>query len=142
MVNSIDDAYAYVRRNVELFFRSGQPSALECATALANDAILLGSTEVHLARVDDWWLVSANQDWLVQGDHAVEALFQRMWPFKEAGVNSIRSEVLIGAFAAKIVLLTPSTRVVLRGDVRDGEGLETRLAPYAWRRAVAYRMND
>ena len=52
---------------------------------------------------DTWWVVVADVDWLASAGRPLSELFSTIVPFPGAGDNSMRSEVLLGAFAEQVL---------------------------------------
>jgi hypothetical protein len=103
----------HVRKYPDRFLRGVPATGVELAEKLAGDLLLLGGRSTLLLRVSDWYGVASDVRWL--GDHASDwrKAFREMRPFPEAGVNSVHSEILIGAFAGDVVVQAPSQPPVL-----------------------------
>ncbi|HEY7116786.1 MAG TPA: hypothetical protein VH475_09380 [Tepidisphaeraceae bacterium] len=136
----VADALTHLRAHPEFYLPGGRLEPSDFATRLAGDALALGATRTLAVHHHDWWAVAADTDWLVAIPQvAPRELFQRIVPFPQAGANSMRSEVLIAAFADDVVTWTNGVLEVLKGR---SEGLESpRMIPNdgTWRRAVAFR---
>ena len=132
-----DDPVGFVRRNIQMFFPNGPPSAMECATRLVEDALTLGASTVRISVESGFWTVCANENWLFHEELDVSALFRRLVPLPEAGPNSFRSEVFLGAFAETIEVLVPergwtNIRGLLPTSVRESA------TSRGWRAAIAF----
>lgn len=132
-----DNAVEYVRKNATMFFRSGRASAREGSTNLASDALLSGASTVSIVRDGLLWIVGADVDWLVHATIDISDLFIRLVPFPEAGANTVRSEVVIGAFANVLAIVDSVSIVTLRGMV-DETSLRAQFVRHGWVRAVAF----
>jgi hypothetical protein len=106
------DALAHLRKNPSMYFRSGQFSALEMATRLVGEAILRGAQKVSVDRDGEWYLVSADVDWLAEIERDP---FNEVIPFPEAGANSMLQDVLLTAFAGDVF-------TVASGELRKIKG--------------------
>ncbi|MBB3210722.1 hypothetical protein FHS27_006570 [Rhodopirellula rubra] len=119
------------------------PTAAVIAGAIANDAIVLGASDTRAFRFDDWWIISADSDWLNAPCKCfappTEA-FRRVLAFPEIGVNSMRHEILATAFATSVVSLSPTDRIVVSGDVPDDDPVWGQMTASNVMRAVALRM--
>jgi hypothetical protein len=105
----------------------------------AGDALILGAHAVETRHVGDCWAVSADVDWLAVPGETLEDLFDNVVAFPEAGVNSMRSEVLLAAFADTVTTTTPSGTTVIKPG--DGGPLDVQsLVPGTWARTVAFRV--
>src|SRR5690349_4433092 len=91
------DPVTHVRDNPAMYLRGGRRDAVELARQLAGDAIYLGAKRAQILEVNGWLLVAADIDWMKDRD--VRETFQQIVPFTEAGVNSMRSEILLTAYA-------------------------------------------
>ena len=96
------DAMEHIRSNPEMYTGNVTPNP----ATIAQDAITLGAADTRVFRLDDWWIIAADTDWLnASCKHSaspVEA-FNRVLAFPEYGVNSIRHEILATAFATTVI---------------------------------------
>jgi len=142
VLKQIRDATQYVRQNPKLFFRTGIPSGNECALQLAGDALILGGRNVGILRHDTWWIVGADEDWLVHPQLSTEDLFARLVAFPEAGDNSVRSEILVSVFAQDVVLFLDRIGTSLRGKPIPNVVSEIVANRSEWRRAISFQWID
>lgn len=112
------DPIQHIREHVGLYIPGGEPRAEYLTSRLALDALTLGVRDVTIKRGGDWWLVHGTTDWL-RGttEEEIRKLFTNIVPFPEAGVNSMRSEVLITAFARDVATAKETHRIVIAGDI-------------------------
>ncbi|CAN5822960.1 hypothetical protein BH09VER1_BH09VER1_41440 [soil metagenome] len=140
----LGDVHSYIRRCAHIFVRNQPASGLELANRMATDTFILGSRACHLFTEQGWWIVVADADWF--GSHSEEALFTRILPYTEAGANSIRTEVLIGAFASCVWTATPTLDSTVKGTPSEMDlirGLAKKLClPLQWARAVAFKCEE
>lgn len=129
---------SWVRAHPERFFRTGRPSGLELAYHLMCDAVHLAG-ECTIARHGEWWAVSSRQDWLVHDSSGVTDLFARVVPAPEQGVNSMRAEVIVGAFARNVGTFDGTSWTVVRGEI-PGAVRKRFGAAAGFRRAVIFRL--
>lgn len=133
---SVVDPIEFVRKNVKLFFRSGVFDPDELVAHLVAEALRGRATSVRILRFTDWWIVAGDTDWL--GSDA-ERSFRMVVSYPEGGVNSMRAELLVTAFAdaagtggsrdwQNVVGQCPSEIIALASDLAS-EG-----------RAVAFRV--
>jgi hypothetical protein len=94
------DPLDFVKRKPEYFFR-GEPNPQEVLEYLVHDARSLG-VECTTYSEADWWLVFSATDWLATVEVSPADLFSRAVPAPEQGVNTMRHEILVGAFAEDI----------------------------------------
>lgn len=114
------DPVEHIRENPEMYLPEGGAIPAYLATRLAGDALLLGAGRVEISRHGDWWHVVSDHDWIAAssvGD--VKETFSHVLPFPEAGVNAMRSEVLLLAFADAVVTTAAGRCATLKGDPAD-----------------------
>jgi hypothetical protein len=119
-IQVLNNAVEMIRKRPEMYVGAcvTQPEFLPgfLATSLASDAIYLGVTQVEIRRIDDWWTVASDEDWLTyRNSLGVRETFNRILPFPGM-VNSHRSEVLIHAFASSAFTTRAGALVVVSGD--------------------------
>ena len=138
----IDDAVGTVQSNPSMYLQTEEARAYQLVSSLASDATILEAFPVVIDRIAGWWVVAAEQDWLIKGNEfPPEISFRRIVPFPEAGQNSIRSEILLTAFADRAVTYRGGERLVITGDEKELEELEVTLRRhYRNHRIVAFRM--
>jgi hypothetical protein len=139
-MQAVKDAVAYVRQRPERFCQAGFPNPVELATNLVSEALILGGHETCTLRQGEWWIIGSEVDWLrTHPDYSPRDLFFRIVAFPEAGANSMRAEILLTAFAHKVITVSGDGRDVIKGRVSQTAGiwrvLESRLG---WTRAVAF----
>src|SRR5690348_11695923 len=111
------DPLEHIRANREMYLPGGRCDPAYLATRVAEDALTSGAKRVEILHWQDWWVVAADSDWMARccsGD--VRELFDRVVPFPESGVNSMRSEVLLSAFADEVVTGGPGEGAVIKGN--------------------------
>jgi hypothetical protein len=133
------DPINHIRSNRAMYIPgAGDPSSY-LAQRLLSDAMLLGASHVNVHRDGDWYTVAADKDWLANsGAQDVRELFSRVVPFPQAGVNSMRAEVLLSAFARDVITSDESTATPIQGNVQTS--LFPLLAPWPWARIVRFRV--
>lgn len=143
-MNIVDDPLPFIRKSPERFLRQIPAQGHELATNLVGDAVLLTGAAATVCRgPGPWWIVGCEKDWLALGATAGNPCqaFQRLLPFPEAGANSVRSEVLLTAFAEVVISVGPEGRWVGLGTVDDSDPVWTRIEKRErWQRSVAFRM--
>jgi hypothetical protein len=140
----LTDSLPFIRSSPERFLRQTPATGHELATALAGDALLLTGAPTTLTRVrGDWWVVGCEADWLARPETEANPVsaFSRILPFPEAGPNSMRAEVLIGAFATTAVTVGAGERLVVAGNVDDSDPIWMILEDHSeWGRSVAFKI--
>jgi hypothetical protein len=138
------DALAVIRANPRLYMGEPVVTAAGLSARVADDARILGCLPVEVEEHEDWCLVGAGADWCKFGRHApADALdlFRRAWPFLEVGANSIRSEILVAAFACDVFTGSSDGVQVVQGAEPENS-VRQRVAPRLSRRVIGFRMGS
>lgn len=112
-------ASEYIRAHSEMYLPpGGLPLAAKLVGLLVADSLALRVQDVHITRSGEWCAVSADCDWLGLGKNtsAVHELFRNALPLPEAGVNSIRHEVVVAAFSRDVLTSLNGEVVVIAND--------------------------
>jgi hypothetical protein len=134
------DPLSHVRSHPEMYLPEGQPRGRALAHRIAGDPFLFGAENVLVTNDRGWWAVFADVDWLSTDPTMSPAdLFKRAVPFPEAGVNSLRSEILVTAYADEVVIGTPHDREVIKGEAVSPQQLPQPPGHFRWSRMVAFR---
>jgi hypothetical protein len=111
-----DDAVSYIKKTPERFFRTGSSNPIELATHVLGDALIAGATATSIFRVDGWWVIGSDVDWLInQGRYTIKDLFSRIVSLPLAGPNSMRAEILLTAFTGAVITVGNSDCLTLKG---------------------------
>ena len=137
------DPLEMIRDRAGMFLPDGD-RGMSLAKHLEADARLLGAGWVQVERLGDWYLVGSDTDWCRVGRfHPSDPLdlFRRAWTFPEAGVNSIRSEIVVTALAEDVFTGTASERQIVQGGEPPPQvwGL---VQSRTWRRVIGFRMGN
>lgn len=137
----IIDSIEWIKKNHDRFFRRNN-IGLELSTNIISDALLLTDKPITVLNKNDWWIIGSQADWLsTHFNNSIEELFSRVIPFPEAGQNSIRSEVLLTAFAKDIVTVVNKKVVIIKGSISDEENFFKILQKDShWERIIAFRV--
>jgi hypothetical protein len=121
-MQAVADAVGYVRKRPERFFRTEAPEPVELVAHIVSETFALGGGETCAVRRGEWWIIRSDVDWLVtHSDYAPEALFFHIVALPEAGPNSMRAEILLTAFAQKVVTVDASRRLIIKGEIAPTE---------------------
>jgi hypothetical protein len=135
------DPIGQIQANPQMYLRGGQVDAVDLARQLAGDAIYLGAKRVQIMEVNDWLLVAADVDWMNKSAQTgVNDVFSKIIPFPQAGVNSMRSEVLLSAFADDVFTADASGHEVVKGQAPKDSDVYRAAKEENWARVVAFRM--
>jgi hypothetical protein len=112
VIRSIDS----IRSNPGAFLPFGTVNGLSVAWGVLLEIMNGGCGGVQFDRFDDWWLLAANRDWLATANESeMQRRFDEIVPYPEKGDNTCHPEVVIGAFACAIVVLTHSAELRVKG---------------------------
>src|SRR5256885_1322137 len=135
------DPIAQIQANPQMYLRGGQVDGVDLARQLAGDAIYLGAKRVQIMEVNDWLLVAADLDWIKKSAQTgINDVFSRIIPFPQAGVNSMRSEVLLGAFADDVFTADTSGHEIVKGQAPKDSDVYRAAKEENWARVVAFRV--
>lgn len=135
-------AIEHVRTHPERFLRQVPPSPIELAQLLAGDTLILGGSKVIILRQDEWYGVGSDVVWLPTETEDVASYFEEIKPFPQAGVNSVHSEVLLGAFASGIAVWIGDKNILARGpDIREIDDGSNPFPEWV-RQGVMFKLSD
>lgn len=135
----LDDSVEFIRSRPDMFLR-GEFNPSDMAGRLAGDALILGALHVTITRGDMWHIISADNDWLSAHPPVEprEAFFQIV-RFPEAGDNSMRGEVLLTAFASKVISASPHDRFVVKGSIEMDDAIWSKMCLSGMARSIAFQ---
>jgi hypothetical protein len=133
------DPIEHIRSNPQMYLRGGKVDRIDIARQLAGDAIYLGAKRVQIVDVNDWMLVAADTDWMKRSSADMRSAFDKIVPFPEAGINSMRSEVLLSAFAQDIFTADATGHEVIKGAAPKDPDVYRAAKEENWARVVAFR---
>jgi hypothetical protein len=138
-ITLIDDAVALIRRRRAMYLPSDTPGPY-LAGKLIQDIALLGALPARVARDGEWWLVSADRDWLRAASGVVSTEpFVRIVPCPQWGRYAFRTEVLLTAFAEAVVIAADACLTWIAGDAAGVEPPDALRVPGPGRH-VAFRL--
>src|SRR5262245_48486171 len=137
----IVDGLAWVRERPEQFFPSGQPDAMWLVAYVMSDVLELGRGECRISSRAGWWWVASDADWMRHPVHSPQELFQRVVPAPGQGMHSLRSEVLLNAFASDVFIWSPGTSTRIKGEAPGRELVDSAVDPRWCERSVAFRLS-
>jgi hypothetical protein len=110
----IPKIFDWAQRNQSMFFRSGIANTDELIFGVLLD-IFHANGKVFIDKVDDWWLISSDVDWLTPASTPLLELFTHTVSEPSRSANSMRSEFLLGVFCSDIC-------VYLHGEISQIKG--------------------
>ncbi|MDH3605151.1 MAG: hypothetical protein OEU26_36610 [Candidatus Tectomicrobia bacterium] len=143
-MKAMDNSVDYVRRNRRKFLQAEQVEPIELTERLLGDALYAGASECTVLRHKDWWIIISSTDWLDGHDvYSPEDIFQHIVPMPEAGPNAMRGEVLLMAFAQKVVTATPTACRVISGEVSMHDEVWRFVSKFPrWERMIAFSVDS
>jgi hypothetical protein len=109
------DALAWVRARPTQFFGREVPDAIAILAYLLADVVGLGKGECIVRSTEGWWIVGSDTQWLSHPKLGVADLFQNVVPAPLHGEHSMRGEVLLGAFARDVAVVTSGEVTQVKG---------------------------
>jgi hypothetical protein len=101
----IDDALKVIRKNPSLY--GGEPPRGDrLAAAVVRDLIGHGDLPVSVDKIEGWWLVVCQKDWLASVGADKSKYWFRMIPTPQIKRESIRAEVLLTAFSKRLFTIS------------------------------------
>jgi hypothetical protein len=131
-----------LRRRPDLYFPVGEVTGAAISSYLADDARVLGATQVAVESVDDWHIVAADVDWLrLPEDRLIDMnqLFVGMH-IHPTRINGIRSEIFVGAFAEAAYVATPAEIRAVIGDRPLPEAVKRAMRVPPFLRSIAFAL--
>ncbi len=132
------DPIDHIRANPQMYLRGGNADPVDLARQIAGDAIYLGAKRAQIINVNGWLLVAADVDWMKGSE--IQEIFSQVVPFPKAGVNSMRSEVLLSAFARDIFTADSTGHVVIKGTAPNDPEVYRAAKEENWARVIAFRL--
>lgn len=132
------DPIAFVREHPSMFLWNAVADPGELASRVAAAALLF-SPRVVLSRVNEWWLIASEDDWLktVGLSPFSQLVSEPSW-----GPNTFRPEVLLTAFASHVWAGDEHSYTVIKGSVTDVDvGLARRSVARSLGRIVGFRVH-
>ena len=137
-VNSLD----LIRSRPEMYLPIDDSLGEKLLGRLIADILVSPDKIAHTARVDDWWVVGSNSDWIPSvAIGSAKDYFTRITPFPEAGPNSMHAEVLVTAFATDVVTFNEAGECVIQGQ-SDEAICNFAYRNTDWTRIIAFRISD
>ena len=108
------NAIQHIRDHPRMYLPDGKVSGEYLLSQLVLDALFLGVRDIRVQHINEWWLIGSSADSFPEdsGEQLI-TLFTQVVPFPEAGVNSMRTEVLLTAFAQDVIIRNGVNRTVI-----------------------------
>jgi hypothetical protein len=105
-------------KDIYLYYSPNSPITERLVFSIMYDASALGAKDIQWLRDGQQNFVGSKLNWLHRDGDTEINLFNRVWPFPEAGENSCRHEVAVAAFANTIVCISEQV-IVVKGSISD-----------------------
>jgi len=109
--------------------------------------MVYGNGNCEVFRAQGWWFVVSEVDWLagIEPFDEVEAFF-RVIHAPEIGVNTMRSEILLNAFASSVWIVAPLEYKKINGEDSQIETIRNLIVQRNlrtnWKRIVAFTADE
>jgi hypothetical protein len=138
----ITDVMDTVRHHPHMFINPLLPINGQLHDSICEGIVVLGITNFERFMHDEWHIVGANEDWFSMGRFQIpeNLKFSCVPSFPEAGVNSIRAEFNVAAFAKDIVVMGGRKIMIAKGEISEDDPIADYLKKSTdWQRAIAFR---
>lgn len=114
----IKDAVAHLRCHAEMHLGRLEASRAQLASFLVSDALNLGALHCSCLVSNRWTIISADVNWTRQGrggNRPYAELFRIWVPLPEAGLEEVRHEIYLVAFAADVFVANGQEIEIIQG---------------------------
>tara|TARA_R110002111_G_scaffold249229_1_gene313070 strand:+ start:523 stop:1362 length:840 start_codon:yes stop_codon:yes gene_type:complete len=133
------DAVSHIQSYSEIYLPQEKQTGSSLVALLIEDVLISGHMVVSF-KVDDWWVIASNTDWInIQSNMTINDYFTNLIRVPDQGPLSIHSEVLITALAKDLVTFDRTSNVVIKGEMNDSV-LNLSLKHPEWARLVAFKI--
>jgi hypothetical protein len=132
----------HVRENPRSYLGTNHPPDLrDIAGLLVTDALCLGVHSIAVDIFEDWFVVSADADWILKdSDRSVVEAFSRPQIFHQHHKNSMRATVAVTAFTKEAITVGGEGVTIINGEEATlAQAAATLCDRYPGRRVVAFR---
>lgn len=117
----LSDAVSYVSQHPEMYLKQDVARQEELLIRMISTLVCTQMLPIRIYRRARWSCIAAETDWVLHAKMpSIDALFRRLNPMPEGGVFAFRAEVLLTAFAERVVTWTLSEVTWIKGR-RDTE---------------------
>ena len=137
----------YILKRPGMFFGDRGVNAVDVCTEIARGAMALGARKTQIGLASSWYFICADIDWLsVSLKHEYktkEDVFEKMHPFPEYFVNSVRYEPMTKFFSDALITYDGKNLELIKGKELDIELFEEEMPDYSqWKRIIGFRFNE
>lgn len=136
------DPVAWVSARPAQFFRGATINALQLIPWILGDVIFLGGGECRVTSENAWWFVSSNIDWMKSASFSISELFTQVVADPRLGQHSMRSEILLNAFATAVFTSDSVSELSIKGEP-PGTGVVAKHVDWAWaKRLLIFKVDE
>ncbi len=137
----------YILKRPGMFFGDRGVNAIDICTQIARGALALGARKTQTGIASSWHYICADIDWLsVNLQHEYENendVFEKMHPFPEYFVNTVRYEPMSKFFSDALITFDGSNLNLIKGKDLDTQLFEKEVSGYSkWKRVIGFRFNE
>jgi hypothetical protein len=136
------NAIQHIRDHPRMYLPDGKVSGEYLLSKLVLDALFLGVRDIRVQHINEWWLIGSSANLFPEDSGELITLFTQVVPFPEAGVNSMRTEVLLTAFAQDVIIRNGINRTVIAGRIGLDEPVWQLMDNCGCERVVGFRIRD
>ena len=139
------DIEKHIKDKSSLYFGSSGPSPEIITSTIVAGALILGATETLIKRDENWFYIFADRDWLYKGKFPEEnegTIWERPWPFPEAGQNTPRFEIMACVFSSTTYTVSHESFEAVKGNVSEEQMKKANELLGNWERLIAFEYNN
>lgn len=129
----------------QLYFGPDGASESGVVNIISETAKLLGARTIHVTDIGNLKCIGADLDWLrLENDYGLneDNIFDCMWPFPEAGVNSARIEIIARVYASILVSARMGKLTVHKGHISQEQEEEILALANTCKRLICFKYQD
>jgi hypothetical protein len=114
------DIDRHLKKCPKMYFGPDGASEEGVLDILKETAEILGAKKIQKFKIENLSCVASDFDWLkIDNEYGLseDNVFDRMWPFPEAGINSARVEVIARVYSSILVSARKNKLVVHQGSI-------------------------
>lgn len=124
LINTIE----HLKKARRMYLQSEGDCGEELAVNLLDDASTLGVQDVYKDFIDGWWVVWSVYDWLkIENDYSIIDTFNKLVPLIGGGLNAVRREVLLTAFAKDVLTIKDNKIELIKGEMPNLRWVKERI---------------
>jgi hypothetical protein len=116
------DVKKHVIKRQDMYFGTKGASAEKICSGIAEGALILGCTHTEIVKLNDWWIIAGDKDWLKLDNQSKineNNAFNGLCPFPEYGINAIRTEYFSNVFSSSLATWDGEKAAAIKGNIND-----------------------